>query len=335
MSGDKEFSAGTNLVEYVIPIATVGIIFGIALFNFYQNGTLSKFIEASTAGKVQGKTLNISPSNSSTPENSPLNNTNNNTNTNSPGCDNNGVCTVVIGDYTLTGIPEDMAQAIEANGTGGVENQIGVLLEQLSDQVAAEYGNNDLLAAEIRKLASTVGDIYSDDNNLSKANDGFSNLIYDYELAVKGNITPDGTRILKGEDAPSPFPVGTIVDIVTNQIVYDPTKPVDQVKDTIKTALDTSLNEADNANSYYLDSVYDEIQNKLDKATGTEYDKLVQLKDAITAINQSAEDLGTNFLTTVANNTYDINDINSNVASKSENVYGLLMCVSDKVYCAQ
>lgn len=41
---------GSDLVDYIVPIATVGLVFGLALFQLASDGTMIKFIESSLHG---------------------------------------------------------------------------------------------------------------------------------------------------------------------------------------------------------------------------------------------------------------------------------------------
>lgn len=342
---------GGNLVEYIIPLATFGIVFGISLYSIYQSGTLNNFIAASTGGTLKNGTLSISSlgstvGNSSTTTNSATTNTattNTATNTSTeetsslPGC-SAGICVVTVGGYTLTGIPEDMAQAIEADGTGGVENQVGLLLKQLADQVIAETGDpEDELAFWINRLAGSVGDIQyksSSESSLIKDKDSFSNLIYDYEYAIQGKNTPDGKYIVDGSKVCSDptlgcddfYPAGTLADSVTHQLVYDPSEDVQSI---INGVLKTGASNPIVFDEYFMPLIAD----RKAKATGAELDRLIKLEAAVSELNNLANTLRTNFIAAAATNSSDIDAVNKNVASKTEDLYGVLMCVSDKINC--
>lgn len=48
---------GDNLFEYVIALALVGVVAGLALYNIQQSDILLRFIESSVGGTVKGGSL--------------------------------------------------------------------------------------------------------------------------------------------------------------------------------------------------------------------------------------------------------------------------------------
>ncbi|MGD9580849.1 MAG: hypothetical protein AB7V50_05720 [Vampirovibrionia bacterium] len=49
----RKNNRGSALVDYVVPTLVIGAIVGIAPYHLVENGTMSKFIEASVGGKVE------------------------------------------------------------------------------------------------------------------------------------------------------------------------------------------------------------------------------------------------------------------------------------------
>jgi hypothetical protein len=59
MKSIKRKNLGADLVEYVIPIAVLGLLIGLGLYNLVDSGNLQSFIEGSTGGNVDVDTLII------------------------------------------------------------------------------------------------------------------------------------------------------------------------------------------------------------------------------------------------------------------------------------
>lgn len=128
---------GSNLVEYAIPLALVGLVVGLGLYSIYSGGYLKNFFAASGNLKIDestGKASLGTPANDS----SPL--------LNSPGslggtsdapvkeCEK-GTCTVDFGEFILTGIPDNFSEFVESQGNSGGTDQLATVFEQLAEQL--------------------------------------------------------------------------------------------------------------------------------------------------------------------------------------------------------
>ena len=50
---------GSNLVEYAIPLALIGLVVGVGLYNLFSNNTILNYIMASFHMQKSGNTLII------------------------------------------------------------------------------------------------------------------------------------------------------------------------------------------------------------------------------------------------------------------------------------
>jgi hypothetical protein len=165
----RRLSKGSNLVEYVLPTAIVGIVVGLALYSFVSGGNLLGFIGASGNIEMQKNTGNglgimgkLSPK--SNLANNPV-----------QQC-SSGSCSVDFGDFILSGIPENFSDIVEAAGTSGgtkvlanLLNQIGYQLDSAGKSTEAgyfkdlanlTYFSSQLIKKSEQNAVSCNGDVY-------------------------------------------------------------------------------------------------------------------------------------------------------------------------------
>lgn len=167
---------GSALVDYILPTALVGVVFGLALFSFTQNNTILSFLCNSLNLKqgVKGQLILDSASTTSaaitTPSTTvtPTTPTSTSASTTAPtptsfstGCTGN-VCNIDLGNYQLTNIPSNLGEFVETAGAaGGTERMVSVL-EQIAAQLEAE---GDLAGAEQFKDLANLGHFIADAQN--------------------------------------------------------------------------------------------------------------------------------------------------------------------------
>lgn len=208
---------GSALVDYIIPTAVVGLVVGLALFTLQNDNLLTNFIAASSGSDVStdGATLSLGKD----------------TNTNdsqwvtkdvvdasvasgsSPELEDGeeiscagGVCTIKVGDYVLTSVPENMAEYVSGTGPAGGQDAIAAAYKQIIEQMKAEADpdQSDLLAAII-DLADNIGQVPTNSVNYQKASNNhvlesiISNTYNsDSGIEVSGNLIKD-VRTLDGQ----------------------------------------------------------------------------------------------------------------------------------------
>lgn len=52
MSGKLRTELGSSLFEYIAPIGLIGVVFGIGLFTYQNDGLIQRFIESSVHGET-------------------------------------------------------------------------------------------------------------------------------------------------------------------------------------------------------------------------------------------------------------------------------------------
>ena len=150
MSYKRRHKDGSNLIEYVIPMALVGIIVGVGLYQIISSGVLRSFIISSNPITYDQSTKKAVISQNKQEEKILYDTLPHNE---EPifTCAK-GLCDIDFGDFILTGIPENFEEFVKTQGTAGGTEELIALLEQIAAQLE-EKGDNDL-AAEIRDLAN-------------------------------------------------------------------------------------------------------------------------------------------------------------------------------------
>ncbi|MEW5819490.1 MAG: hypothetical protein AB1782_04810 [Cyanobacteriota bacterium] len=131
---------GANLVEYIIPVALIGLIVGMGLYTVFSEGLLLKFIGSSGDIKIDESTgkafLGSNIDNKSYLLNAPgsMGGT-----SDKPVKEcKNGKCTIDFGDYILSGIPDNFSEFVEAQGNSGGTDQLAAIFDQLAEQILEE-----------------------------------------------------------------------------------------------------------------------------------------------------------------------------------------------------
>lgn len=135
-------SRGSALVDYVLPLALIGIVFGVALFSFAEENVLLKFLANSLNLTIKDGTAILSPQQYTSIDTSQTNTaTNDNTSILDQYVNQNDDfigLSIQLGNYSLQGIPEHFGEFIETSGSAAGTEKLSQLLLQLADQVEAE-----------------------------------------------------------------------------------------------------------------------------------------------------------------------------------------------------
>lgn len=161
------FSKGANLIEYIIPLALIGIVVGLGMFYLFSSGSMGNFFKASMGANQNGDKITVDKN----IENEPLvsektTNISSQSHFNSDGSENDPVahcdgseCTIDYGDFTLSGIPANFNEYVESSATSGGTDKISDLLMQIALQLEQEGKTTE--ASEVRKLANMGHNIAS------------------------------------------------------------------------------------------------------------------------------------------------------------------------------
>lgn len=336
MSIKKSF-CGSNIVEYSIPLAVVGVMIGLTLYSFSANDVLKNLVTTSIGGSIANdgsltvghKSVNGNIIQNNNPNNNPNNqpeveNENPNQtppdNTNETNC-SAGTCTLDFENFKLTGVPEDFSSFIKSNGVSGAEDVIGSLFKQIADQLATEPTSTEPtdqeIIKQIRVLAAYTGTdidlqaLYPTDNSFSeyrKLQHEASICALEYKIGggnCNGNLSDSGNNIVQiyNTDFDISDPIGFLDGYTKGN------------SDKVKFAYDNFLAACNNSTS------------------GKNYDKL---KSTISFLkNQSisiSKDFKTNYTVSDFNdpnygqlNPEGLAAIRDNVASNAENFTSQLM----------
>lgn len=146
---------GSNIVEYIIPVALIGIVVGLSMFYMFSNGKLAGVFSASSGtelDKESGKLtidkniekdkplVNITPGSLGGTNSQPA-----------IECKDNE-CNIDFGDYVLKGLPGDFNEYVQNTGASGGTDKLASLLDQIAAALEAEGNKEGSL--EVKKLAS-------------------------------------------------------------------------------------------------------------------------------------------------------------------------------------
>ena len=156
---------GSNLIEYIIPIAVIAMSAGLAIYYIGANNLLSKFFSSSTSMKYE-KSINkaVIDENKSEKDNITLAQK-----LNKPGsyggtaeqpveeC-NNGTCLIDFGEFVLTGIPENFEEFVKTQGSSGGTKSFSDLLMQISKQLEKDGDKpGSILLKDMANLGHLIG----------------------------------------------------------------------------------------------------------------------------------------------------------------------------------
>lgn len=150
---------GANLVEYMIPMAVVGLVVGLGIYALFMDGKLSKFVALSGGGKAEATNQKIllgddKPGKPLAWKREPT-----------ISC-NGGSCTIDYGEFVLSGVPDNFNDFVETHGASGGTDKLSVLLYQIAEQLEKEGKTNE--AIEVKKLASMGHNIAQIQNYFEK-----------------------------------------------------------------------------------------------------------------------------------------------------------------------
>lgn len=146
---------GSNLVDYALPTALIGVVAGIAFYNIVKDESIVKNILANVDGTKKQTKMIVNPrtnpgnevkpgSLGGTPENPKMKCT-------------MGTCDIDYGNYILQGIPQEMTDITTAGRGGELTDVYASMLEQLAAQLedidASQSDVLNRLAKEARKMA--------------------------------------------------------------------------------------------------------------------------------------------------------------------------------------
>jgi hypothetical protein len=161
---NKKTIWGSNLIEYIIPVALIALVAGAGLFIIFSDNSLIRFFVASSniqideaSGKaVMGKAYKSESSSEETTSEeillNPAAGDYGGTPENPVQVCEGGKCTIDYGTFILTGLPENFNEFIQNNGASGGISQLADLLDQIADQLLQEGKREEAL--EVRKLAN-------------------------------------------------------------------------------------------------------------------------------------------------------------------------------------
>lgn len=189
MGGNK----GSNLIEYIIPVALIGIVVGMGLYFSIKEGYIKNFFVATANMEVeQGKaTIN---KNEPPP---PLLLVNPH-----PGCYDgtpekpvhqcaNNSCVIDFGNFLMTDIPSDFNKFIETSGSAAGSDLISNILNQIGNNLEDEGLKEQ--SESIKKLASlghNIATIQKELENIVVSCNGDANCVKSYNK--KPMLKPDG-----------------------------------------------------------------------------------------------------------------------------------------------
>ncbi|MEW5819540.1 MAG: hypothetical protein AB1782_05065 [Cyanobacteriota bacterium] len=160
---------GSNLAEYVIPIALIGIVAGLGLYYLISNDNFSNFI--SSSGNMQknknNSSLTINPNVEETDivANTYSGSSNDeNTSNNEPASPENpvkqcsgGTCTIDYGSFVLTGVPGNFSDFVQSSGSSGGTEELASLLDTLA--TIADGLDPPMDSSIIKRLANAGHDM--------------------------------------------------------------------------------------------------------------------------------------------------------------------------------
>jgi hypothetical protein len=147
---------GSAIVDYIVPLAAIGLVLGMGLYYIFSSGVLEQFIRTSgnlnvdqtnsTAIMNPNKAeeeLPVSPAGGSfggSPEN-PIRT-----------CDGSE-CVIDYGTFVLNGIPSNFSDYVQTSGPSGGTDKISDLLMQIATQLEKEGKEEEAL--DVKILATT------------------------------------------------------------------------------------------------------------------------------------------------------------------------------------
>lgn len=164
----KVKSLGSNIVEYVVPLALIGVTVGIGMFYLYSSGNIKTFILSSSGSNLdatsQKVTLNqsLSGPEKELPMISVAGGSLGGTSDAPIQQCIDGKCQIDFGTFALSGVPENFNEFVETSGVTGGTEKIAELLYQIAKQLENEGKIEE--SKEVMVLAATGHNIASIEN---------------------------------------------------------------------------------------------------------------------------------------------------------------------------
>ena len=229
-------SRGSALVDYILPTALIGVVVGLSLWALTESNLLLNFLANSVNGQSQNGVLVIDHNYSTT--SIPINTSIPEVNTNAstpvttpvstiipPGTYDKATGTINLGNFTLTGLPENFSEFTETAGAAGGTDKLASLIKQIADQV--EQTGDVAQAEEIRKLATMGHNIASIQKQLEQETvncNGDINCVWDTSVDQISDFENYDTRYTDKPVDLAMFDVGTIgqmrLDKVNDPVAY-------------------------------------------------------------------------------------------------------------------
>ncbi|MEW5821096.1 MAG: hypothetical protein AB1782_12965 [Cyanobacteriota bacterium] len=157
---------GSNIVEYVVPVALIGIVVGMGLFYMYEQGTLRDFVISSSNINFDSTTQKASLNNNSNPDEPLINQVVPATPDNPITSCENGICKIDFGPISLSGLPENFNDFVETSGASGSVDMMASLLDQIANQLLDDGLKNEY--NDIKKLANIGHNLAAVENEIEK-----------------------------------------------------------------------------------------------------------------------------------------------------------------------
>ncbi|MEW5821834.1 MAG: hypothetical protein AB1782_16690 [Cyanobacteriota bacterium] len=162
---------GSNLIEYAIPIALVGLVVGLGLYYLFSSGLLNKFIFSTGKADIDDQSQKISLNKNLDETALPLVNDQNSSEPDLMAGDlggtpdkpvkkcNSSTCTIDFGSFILSGIPQNYQDFTESSGSSGGTDELLSLLDQIISQIESQDPTIDV---NLLKLLSNKGHAIAD-----------------------------------------------------------------------------------------------------------------------------------------------------------------------------
>lgn len=189
-----KFNKGANIVEYVIPLAIVGLVVGLGIFYLFQSGNLSKHIIATGDMDYDKTSMSATLDKNLNPGALPLININGGDLNGTPNAPvkecKDSFCVIDFGTYALSGVPENFNTFVETSGAAGGTEKMSDLLIQIAQSlqgqetskntvkdimVLATIGHN--IASVQRSFEKMLDDCNWDDACINNVKNNFDNTI--------------------------------------------------------------------------------------------------------------------------------------------------------------
>lgn len=143
--------SGSSIIEYIIPLALVGVVVGLGMFYLFSSGGLNNFFKSSMNASDNNNTFVLDKNSSETPLVSETNRKTSSGNNpggsiNDPNAHCNGSeCTIDFGDYVISGIPANFSEYVESAATSGGTDKLASLLKELANNANIDVATRNLI----------------------------------------------------------------------------------------------------------------------------------------------------------------------------------------------